>query len=62
MNYLVVNIEDANDFYLVDDVDALIVEMYECELESNTFGVVEKWFYETHKVFFSKSNIKEVVI
>lgn len=62
MNYLVVNIEDANDFYLVDDVNALIVEMYECELENNTFSVVEGWFYETHKVFFSESSIKEAVI
>jgi hypothetical protein len=62
MNYLVVNIEDANDFYLVDDVNALIVEMYECELENNTFSVVEGWFYEIHKVFFSESSIEEAVI
>ena len=59
MNYLVVNIEDANDFYLVDDVNALIVEMYECELEDNTFSVVERWFKETHKVFVSNSVIEE---
>jgi hypothetical protein len=32
MNYLVVNIEDANDFYLVNDVNELINEMYRSEL------------------------------
>ena len=58
--YLVVNIEDANDFYVVDDLNALIVEMYECELENNTFSVVEEWFKETHKVFFSDSVIEEL--
>jgi hypothetical protein len=58
--YLVVNIEDANDFYIVDDLNALIVEMYECELENNTFSVVEEWFKETHKVFVSNSVIEEV--
>jgi hypothetical protein len=44
MNYLVVNIEDANDFYLVDDVDALINEMYECD--DNDFETVREWFLE----------------
>jgi hypothetical protein len=58
--YLVVNIEDANDFYVVDDLNALIVEMYECELENNTFSVVEEWFKETHKVFVSNSVIEEL--
>ena len=58
--YLVVNIEDANDFYVVDDLNALIVEMYECELENNTFSVVKEWFKETHKVFVSNSVIEEL--
>ena len=58
-NYLVVNIEDANDFYIVDDLNSLIVEMYEQELFDNAFSVVEGWFYETHKVFTSNSNIEE---
>ena len=58
--YLVVNIEDANDFYVVDNLNALIVEMYECELENNTFSVVEEWFKETHKVFVSDSVIEEL--
>ena len=31
-NYLVVNVDDVNDFYLVNDLNELIKEMYECEL------------------------------
>jgi hypothetical protein len=57
--YLVINIEDANDFYIVDSLDKLISEMYEPELYSNSFNVVSGWFYETHKVFVSNSDIEE---
>lgn len=59
-NYLVVSIEDANDFYLVDDLTELISEMYECELFDNEFEVVKEWFYENFKVFVSNSVIEEV--
>jgi hypothetical protein len=59
MNYLVVNIEDANDFYLVDDVDALINEMYSQELYDNDFEIVKGWFLENYKVFISNSDIEE---
>ena len=62
MNYLVVNIEDANDFYLVDDVDALINEMYSQELFDNDFEIIKGWFLENYKVFFSNSDIEEAVI
>jgi hypothetical protein len=60
MNYLVVNIEDANEFYLVNDVNELINEMYECqELYDNDFETVKGWFLEVYKVFFSNSDIEE---
>jgi hypothetical protein len=62
MNYLVVDIEDANDFYLVDNIDALIIEMYYCELYDNNFETVKGWFLENYKVFVSTSNIEEAVI
>jgi hypothetical protein len=42
MNYLVVNIEDANEFYLVNDVNELINEMYSQELYDNDFEIVCK--------------------
>ena len=61
MNYLVVSSEDVNDFYIVDDLDDLITDIYDCELENNSFDVVKVWFFEYYKVFVSDGNIKEVV-
>ena len=58
--YLVVMIEDVNDYFVVDDLKALITEMYEPELEDNSFEVVEEWFYQNYKVFVSESEIEEV--
>lgn len=61
MKYLVVSSEDVNDFYIVDDLDDLIIDIYDCELENNSFDVVKVWFFEYYKVFVSDGNIKEVV-
>ena len=61
MKYLVISSEDVNDFYIDDDLDALITDIYDCELENNSFDVVKVWFFENYKVFVSDSNIKEVV-
>jgi hypothetical protein len=58
--YLVVNIEDGNDFYLVDDLTELISEMYSQELYSNEFKVVLGWFFQNYKVFVSGSDIIEL--
>ena len=41
-NYLVVNINDANDFFLVSNLNQLIKEMYECELFEKEFEEVER--------------------
>ena len=62
MNYLVVNIEDGNEFYLVNDVNELINEMYSQELYDNDFETVKGWFLEIYKVFISNSDIEEAVI
>lgn len=59
-NYLVVMIEDVNDYFVVNDLKALITEMYEPDLEDNSFEVVEEWFYQNYKVFVSESKIEEV--
>ena len=61
MKYLVISSEDVNDFYIDDDLDALITDIYDCELENNSFDVVKGWFLENYKVFVSDNNIKEVV-
>ena len=58
-NYLVVNIDDANDFFLVSDLNQLIKEMYECELFEKEFEEVERMFFECFKVFTSESEIIE---
>jgi hypothetical protein len=58
-NYLVVNVYDANDFYLVNDLNELIKEMYECELFEKEFEEVERMFFECFKVFTSESEIIE---
>jgi len=62
MNYLVVGIDDGNDFYLVNDVNELINEMYSQELFDNDFETVKGWFFDNYKVFVSKSDIEEAVI
>ena len=58
--YLVINIEDGNDFYLIDDLDGLIREMYFQELFIHEFQIVKSMFFENYKVFTSKSNITEL--
>ena len=58
--YLVINIEDGNDNFLVDDLTELIVEMYEQELFDNEFEVVKGWFFNNYKVFVSGSDIIEI--
>ena len=58
-NYLVVNINDANDFFLVSNLNQLIKEMYECELFEKEFEEVEGMFFECFKVFTSESEIIE---
>ena len=61
MKYLVVSFEDVYDFYITDDLNDLIIDIYDCELENNSFDVVKGWFFENYRVFVSDSNIKEVV-
>ena len=58
-NYLVVSVDDVNDFYLVSDLNELIKEMYECELFEKEFEEVERMFFECFKVFTSESEIIE---
>lgn len=58
--YLVINIEDGNDNYLVDDLTGLINEMYSQELFDNEFGVVKGWFFGNYKVFVSECDIIEL--
>ena len=59
--YLVIDVERADEFDTVNDLDALINDMYSCELVDNSFDVVKGWFFQNYKVFVSDNNIEEVV-
>ena len=60
--YLVVNSEDGNDFYIVDDLKELIEEMYEFEFElvqnEESFESVSEKFYSFYQVFEINGEIK----
>jgi hypothetical protein len=58
--YLVIDINNGNYFYLVDDLIELINEMYIQELFDNEFEVVKEWFFDNFKVFVSGSDIIEL--
>ena len=60
-SYVVVGVDDSTEFYLVNDLEGLIKEMYECELFDNEFDVVKGWFLSNYKVFVSSSDIIELV-
>ena len=60
-SYVVVGVDDSTEFYLVNDLEWLIKEMYECELFDNEFDVVKGWFLDNYKVFVSSSDIIELV-
>ena len=57
--YLVINVEDGHDNFIVEDLNELISEMYSQELINNEFEVVKEWFFENYKVFVSESEIIE---
>ena len=58
--YLVVDVNDAYESFIVDNLTELISEMYECELFDNEFEVVKGWFFDNYKVFVSESDIIEL--
>ena len=58
--YVVVSIDNANDFYFTSDLNELISEMYSQELFDNEFEVVKGWFFNNFKVFSSNSYIEKV--
>ena len=58
--FLVIDLFDTPNYYLVDDLNSLITEMYECELEKETLEQVTEWFNSNHKVFEIEGLIKEI--
>jgi hypothetical protein len=58
--YLVIDLFDTPNHYIVDDLDALISEMYECELETNSLEQINEWFNQNHKVFKVEGTVEEI--
>ena len=60
-NFVVVNIEDSCDYFIVNDLNELINEMYEVDLmNGDSFDTVKGYFFDNYIVFESDSEIKEV--
>lgn len=59
-HFLVVNIGDGSDYYMTNDLNEIIREMYEPDLDNGEdFETVKDWFYDNFIVFESDSEIKE---
>lgn len=57
--YLVVNSKDGNDFYIVDDLQSLVKEMYEVEwLNGELMEEIERKFNTFYQVFEINGKIK----
>jgi hypothetical protein len=60
-NFIVVSKEDSSDYFIVNDLNELINEMYEVDLmNGNSFETVKGYFFDNCYVFESNSEIKEV--
>jgi hypothetical protein len=60
-NFVVVNIEHRCDYFMVNDLNELINEMYEVDLmNGDSFDTVKGYFFDNFIVFESDSEIKEV--
>ena len=49
--YLVIDLNDNSFTYIVDNLEQLIEEIYECELEEYTKERVNKMFYDNYLVY-----------
>lgn len=56
--YLVVEKENTDYFYNVNDLNEFIKEVYECELIDNNFETIKLWFLNNYTVYESESEIK----
>ena len=59
--FLVIDLNDPYEYYIVYDVDSFINEMYEAELSNGElFETVSEWFKENHNIFEVNGEIKEM--
>jgi hypothetical protein len=58
--FLVIDLFDTPNSYIVDDLNLLITEMYEPELERETLETVTGWFNDNHTVFEIEGSINKI--
>ncbi len=59
--FLVIDLNDTPNHYIVDSLDDLINEMYEVELlNGEPIEVVHNWFNDNHKVFQINGEVIEL--
>ena len=59
--FLVIDLFDTPNHYIVNDLESLIREMYEVELmNGESFENVNQWFNDNHKISEIEGTIKEI--
>jgi hypothetical protein len=60
-NFVVISTESCYDYFIVNDLNELINEIYEVDLmNGDSFETVKGYFFNNYIVFESDSEIKEV--
>jgi hypothetical protein len=60
-NFVVISKEDSSDYFIVDNLNELINEMFEVDLlNGDSFDTVKGYFFDNYIVFESESEISEV--
>jgi len=60
-NFIAVSREDSSDYFIVDNLNELISEMYEVDLmNGDSFDTVKGYFFDNFIVFESGSEISEI--
>jgi hypothetical protein len=60
-NFVVISKEDSSDYFIVDNLNELINEMFEVDLlNGDSFDTVKGYFFDNFIVFESESEISEI--
>ena len=60
-NFVVISKEDSSDYFIVDNLNELINEMFEVDLlNGDSFDTVKGYFFNNYIVFESENEISEV--
>jgi hypothetical protein len=60
-NFIAINVDDGRDYFVTDNLNELIKDIYESELNwGEPFETVKGYFFNNYIVFESESEISEV--